>query len=66
MSEGMFEQSKDAAQAADSCLFGADFLGQLPTSHGPLEAANDNHRSRPYIPFSPGWYVMCLGDHDLG
>jgi hypothetical protein len=66
MSEGMFDQSKDAVQAADSCLLGADFLGQLPTTPGPLDAANDNHRSRPYVPFSPSWYVMCLGDHDLG
>jgi hypothetical protein len=66
MSEGMFDQSKDAVQAADTCLPGADFLTQLPTSPCPLGAANDNHRSRPYIPFSPGWYTMCLGDHDLG
>jgi hypothetical protein len=66
MSEGMFEQSEDAAQTADACSTEADFLAHVPTSLYPLEAANDNHRSRPYIPFSPGWYVMCLGDHDLG
>ena len=71
MSEGMFDQSKDALQTADVCLpeadfLAADFLAHLPVSPYPVEAANDNHRSRPYIPFSPGWYVMCLGDHDLG
>ena len=67
MSEGMIDQSKDALQTADVCLPEADFLAHLPSSPYALEAANDNHRSRPYIPFSPGWYVMCLGDdHDLG
>jgi len=66
MSEGVFDQSQDAAQTVVACLPEADFLARLPLSPYPLEAANDNHRSRPYIPFSPGWYVMCLGDHDLG
>ena len=66
MSEGMFDQSRDAAQTADACLPAADFLAQIPASPYSLEAANDNHRSRPYFPFSPGWYVMCLGDNDLG
>ena len=71
MSVGVFDQSKDALQTADVCLpeadfLAADFLANLPLSPYPVEAANDNHRSRPYIPFSPCWYVMCLGDHDLG
>jgi hypothetical protein len=71
MSVGMFDQSKDALQAANVCLPEADFLADdflanLPLNPYRVEAANDNHRSRPYIPFSPGWYVMCLGDHDLG
>ena len=66
MGEGMFDQSEDALQTADAHLPEDDFLAHLPLSPYPLEAANDNHRSRPYIPFSPGWYTMCLGDHDLG
>ena len=66
MSEGMRDQSKDAVQAAVTSLPENDFLSQLSASPGSVGAANDNHRSRPYVPFSPGWYVTCLGDNDLG
>lgn len=66
MSEGMVDQSKDAVRTEDASLPDANFLADLTSRPYPVEAANDNHRARPYIPFSPGWYVMCLGDNDLG
>ena len=66
MSEGVFDQSKDGGQTVAAYWPEANFLAHLPLNPYPLKAANDNHRSRPYIPFSPGWYITCLGDRDLG
>ena len=66
MSEGVLNQSEDAVQTVVAWLPEADFSAHLLLDPYPLEAANDNHCSRPYVPFSPGWYVMCLGDSDPG
>ena len=66
MGEAVSNCAKDGAQMVVACSLEVDFLSHLPLSLLPLEAANDNHRSWPHIPFYPGWYVTCLGDCDLG
>jgi hypothetical protein len=47
-------------------LRGADFFAHISSPPPSLEAVNDNHRSWPQVPFSPGWYITCLGDRDTG
>jgi hypothetical protein len=64
MSEAVFDGAKEGAQSVVAGLPEADFFVHL--SPQALEAANDNHRSWPLIPFSPDWYDTCLGDRGLG
>jgi hypothetical protein len=56
----------DGVQTVIACLEEACFSAPSPLSSQLLEAANDNHRSWPLIPFSPDWYVTCLSDRDIG
>jgi hypothetical protein len=66
MSKVVFDRAKGGMQTVVACLPGGDVFVHLPLSPQALEAANDNHRSWPLIPFSPDWYITCLGDRDLG
>ncbi len=66
MSEAVSDRANDGTQAVIERLREDDFFTYFPLSPQPLGAANDNRRSWPLIPFSPDWYVTCLGDRDLG
>jgi hypothetical protein len=66
MRDTLSNQAKDEAQAVIACLRGADFFAHVSSPPQSLEAVNDNHRSWPQVPFSPGWYITCLGDRDTG
>jgi hypothetical protein len=66
MSEAVFDGAKEGARSVVACLQEADLFVHSPLSPQALEAANDNHRSWPLIPFSPDWYDTCLGDRGYG